>query len=69
MKAAVIKRLQQSVTNMLETNKNIKKISQEIEDIKKRCKLDAILDLKNVISEMNISLDGLNSRFDMTEDF
>ena len=69
MKAAVIKRLQQSVTNMLETNKNIKKISQEIEDIKKRCKLDAILDLKNVISERNISLDGLNSRFDMTEDF
>ena len=64
-----MKRLQQSVTNMLETNKNIKKISQEIEDIKKRCKLDAILDLKNVISEMNISLDGLNSRFDMTEDF
>jgi len=42
---------------------------KKIEDIKKRCKLDAILDLKNVISEMNISLDGLNSRFDMTEDF
>lgn len=50
----------------LETNEKIENFSKEIKDIKETQM--EILEQKNAISEINISVDGLNGRMEATEE-
>lgn len=70
LKAAIIKMLQGTVMNRLETNKKLESLSKEIEDIEKNHM--EILGLKNMIIEINnnkkMLSDVLNSRLEGTEE-
>lgn len=63
-KAAIIKILQQAITNSLKTYENIENISKEIEVIKNN-QMD-IIELQNTTKEVKNSLDRFNSRLEIT---
>lgn len=70
LKAAIIKMLQGTVRNRLETNKKLESLSKETEDIEKNHM--EILGLKNMITEINSNKtklsDVLISRMEGTEE-
>ena len=64
LKATITEILQEVIVYTLETNRKIESLSKEIGYIKSQMDIS---DLKNTINKIKISVDGLNSRMNITQ--